>query len=85
MVRTTGDAVDTAFPASLIQALQKLALMHCDIYPELMTVLQGLPSLTQLILRCSSTEATLFDAISISGGPSAVCPNLISIVCGYDL
>ncbi|KAJ7816828.1 hypothetical protein B0H13DRAFT_2459561 [Mycena leptocephala] len=66
--------------------LQKLALMEFEMCPELITALQGLRSLTHLILKCSSDargQAALFNAISISGGPSDVCPNLKSFEYGY--
>jgi hypothetical protein len=69
--------------------LQKLALMQCDICAELITVLQGLPSLIHLILRCRSdarpAHTTLFDAISISDDPCDVCPSLTLFEYGCHL
>ncbi|KAJ7917433.1 hypothetical protein B0H13DRAFT_327304 [Mycena leptocephala] len=66
--------------------LQKLALMQCTLCPELITVLQSLMALTHLILRSDSdadSQATLFAAISISGGPSDICPSLTSFEYGF--
>ncbi|KAJ6525989.1 hypothetical protein B0H19DRAFT_581703 [Mycena capillaripes] len=67
--------------------LKRLALMQCTICSELVIVLRDLPDLTHLILEhvsgTSPEQTSLFNAMSILEN-SAVCPNLTSLVYGYN-
>ncbi|KAJ6457144.1 hypothetical protein C8R47DRAFT_1227575 [Mycena vitilis] len=56
--------------------------------PEILPLLRDLPSLTCLVLeRCGfkQSDAALLNALIITGAPSDICPNLISLTYGGDL
>ncbi|KAJ7888091.1 hypothetical protein B0H14DRAFT_2562469 [Mycena olivaceomarginata] len=61
--------------------LKKLVLRGCNIDLNLITVLQGLPSLTHLVIENDSLNSTpahiaLFDALE-----NGLCPNLVCLAC----
>jgi hypothetical protein len=66
--------------------LNKLVLTTCTISSHLIAALTAIPSLTHLVLECrpgdTTTQTAFFKAMSISGAPSDICPNLTSIVYG---
>ncbi|KAJ6545398.1 hypothetical protein B0H19DRAFT_999131 [Mycena capillaripes] len=67
--------------------LKKLSLMRCTIGPDLIAILHLLPGLTHLVIEHSrgvdDAPIALFTAMSLTN-TSAVCPNLTSIVYGYQ-
>ncbi|KAJ7673911.1 hypothetical protein DFH06DRAFT_751319 [Mycena polygramma] len=72
--------------------LNKLALLSGPIhFSELTSILRALPNLGSLVIRCGgveksvreSEEVALFNAMLLSGAPSDICPNLVSLVYGY--
>jgi hypothetical protein len=65
--------------------LKKLVLRGCDVDFNLITVLQGLPSLTHLVIENDSLDSTpahiaLFDALE-----NGLCPNLVCLACTVGL
>ncbi|KAJ6595040.1 hypothetical protein DFH09DRAFT_974224 [Mycena vulgaris] len=75
---------------SLIQCsscrLTKLVLTDCELAPTFSTILRCIPILTYLLLEVlpQSREniPPLFNAMTLSGSPSDLCPNLTSFVFG---
>ncbi|KAJ6513687.1 hypothetical protein C8R47DRAFT_617340 [Mycena vitilis] len=68
--------------------LTKLVLMSCVVCPELASILQGLPHLTYLLIEAwheneDDAETALFDAMSVSGSSTVICPNLIFLAYGF--
>ncbi|KAJ6574581.1 hypothetical protein B0H19DRAFT_1124847 [Mycena capillaripes] len=72
------------------RSLTKLVLMFCDISPELITVLRGLPRLTFLVIDAHpyqpptpEQETAFLDAMTISGSSHDLCPNLMFLGYGF--
>ncbi|KAJ7040471.1 hypothetical protein C8F04DRAFT_1082433 [Mycena alexandri] len=65
--------------------LTKLVLMRCTIGPELISALRGLAAITYLLVEASNggPHSTLFDAMTISGDPSDLCPNIRFFAYGH--
>ncbi|KAJ6467217.1 hypothetical protein DFH09DRAFT_1345659 [Mycena vulgaris] len=64
--------------------LTKLVLMSCDIPPDFPTILRCIPTLTYLFLESAENwrkpARPLLKAMTLSGTPSDLCPNLTSFV-----
>ncbi|KAJ6506158.1 hypothetical protein C8R47DRAFT_1101427 [Mycena vitilis] len=71
--------------------LKRLALARCaDLGPEIIDILRGLPSLESLVLEKSQDDndeqkhVDVFNALTVSGNASDICPNLTSLVFGWN-
>ncbi|KAJ7741139.1 hypothetical protein B0H16DRAFT_1694156 [Mycena metata] len=62
--------------------LTKLVLVHCQISPEFIHLLQALPALTYLFVDCD--RATPENAMTIRLGELPLCPNLTSLIYRYS-
>ncbi|KAJ6485448.1 hypothetical protein C8R47DRAFT_539410 [Mycena vitilis] len=68
--------------------LKKLVLTHCALSSELIDVLQHLPDLASLYLESYSStpseQTTLFTAMTVRPTSRGLCPNLESLVYGFN-
>ncbi|KAJ7439040.1 hypothetical protein B0H11DRAFT_2103131 [Mycena galericulata] len=77
-------------PAFLLHSschLTKLVLLRFTLSLKLIPILQALPTLTYLLIGATEGElelhADILRAMTISGVPSDICPNLDSLLYGY--
>ncbi|KAJ7673914.1 hypothetical protein DFH06DRAFT_1319032 [Mycena polygramma] len=72
--------------------LNKLALTFGSThFSQLIPILRAVPNLGSLVIHCNNwqesvrepEEVVLFNAMLLSGAPSDICPNLVSLVYGY--
>ncbi|KAJ7157418.1 hypothetical protein C8R46DRAFT_1226004 [Mycena filopes] len=64
-------------------ALTKLVLLNFPVYSGLISVLQAFPAMTYLLVEAGDGDhGAFFAALTLSGSPSDLCPNLTSFLYG---
>ncbi|KAJ7460210.1 hypothetical protein FB451DRAFT_1270640 [Mycena latifolia] len=83
-----GDSLDALLRCMQLSSCQlaKLVVYDCYAPDTLIPILAALPTLTtffvELSLPSGVEDGTLWDALRLTGGPSALCPNLSHIAAG---